>query len=72
LELTVEQQEVIQEYIAASVAVHVYRQMRVAQATLDRAGVAGCLIIGNCSNGTCNVIGNCSSSSRLGPPVHID
>ncbi|WP_167365278.1 hypothetical protein [Mesorhizobium qingshengii] len=43
------------------IAIHVYRELQIRN---DLAKVAGCSIIGNCSNGSCDIIGNCSSSSK--------
>jgi hypothetical protein len=62
LDLTADQQSVLEEMVAAGVAVQLYRQAKL----IDPVGPrAGCSIIGNCSNGSCDIIGNCSSSSHL-------
>jgi hypothetical protein len=62
LDLTAEQRTRLEQMVAASVAVNLYRQLEFVDPAVLRAG---CNIIGNCSNGSCNIIGNCSSSSKL-------
>lgn len=61
LRLSVEERERVTEAAADLIAVHVYRELRTFQKGSE---VAGCSIIGNCSNGSCDIIGNCSSSSK--------
>jgi hypothetical protein len=60
--LTVEDRERVAQVAGELVAVHVYRELQ--KANDFARSVAGCNIIGNCSNGSCNIIGNCSSSSK--------
>ncbi len=65
LDLSAQQVASLEETVAANVAVQVYRQIQAARSTAEQV-VAGCKIIGNCSNGGgCNIIGNCSSSSQM-------
>ena len=61
LRLSAEEREHVTQVTGELVAVQVYREL---QRLNDLARVAGCAIIGNCSNGSCNIIGNCSSSSK--------
>ncbi|HEY5724056.1 MAG TPA: hypothetical protein VIT45_17235 [Allosphingosinicella sp.] len=61
LRLAVEDRERVAEVAADLVAIHVYRELRIRNKGSE---VAGCSIIGNCSNGSCDIIGNCSSSSK--------
>jgi len=61
IRLASEDRETVAQVTSDLIAVHVYREL---QRTNDLAKVAGCAIIGNCSNGSCNIIGNCSSSSK--------
>jgi hypothetical protein len=56
-----EEREQVADLTADLVAIHVYRELQIKN---DLARVAGCNIIGNCSNGSCDIIGNCSSSSK--------
>jgi len=63
--LTAEQRDALSERVAALTAINVYRELRQARALAMRAGLAGCNIITNCSNGSCNIITNCSSSSQV-------
>jgi len=56
-----EERERVADMTADLVAVNVYRELQVKN---DLSRVAGCNIIGNCSNGSCDIIGNCSSSSK--------
>jgi hypothetical protein len=60
--LAVEERERVAGVTADLIAIHVYREL---QSRNDLARVAGCNIIGNCSNGSCDIIGNCSSSSKM-------
>ncbi|MEA2412118.1 MAG: hypothetical protein QOC77_2679 [Thermoleophilaceae bacterium] len=57
LQLTAEQRNVVEESIAAHVAVQLYRQFRLVQENPELAKAAD-------SSG-CNIIGNCSSCSKL-------
>lgn len=59
--LSAEDRETIAQATSELVAIQVYREL---QAQNELAKVAGCSIIGNCSNGSCDIIGNCSSSSK--------
>ncbi|RGP35561.1 hypothetical protein [Pseudotabrizicola alkalilacus] len=59
--LSVEEREKVVDHVGELVAVHVYRELQIKN---KLAEVAGCNIIGNCSNGSCDIIGNCSSSSK--------
>lgn len=59
--MSAEEREQVGQLTGEFIAVQVYRELRM-QTELRR--VAGCAIIGNCSNGSCNIIGNCSSSSK--------
>jgi hypothetical protein len=61
LNVLVEDREKVAQVTGELIAVHVYRELQRAN---ELAKVAGCAIIGNCSNGSCNIIGNCSSSSK--------
>jgi len=61
LRLSVEEREKVAQVTGELIAVQVYRELQRAN---DLVKVAGCAIIGNCSNGSCNIIGNCSSSSK--------
>lgn len=61
LRLSVDERERVAQVTGELIAVHVYRELQIRN---DVARVAGCAIIGNCSNGSCNIIGNCSSSSK--------
>jgi len=61
LNISVEDREKVAQVTGELIAVHVYREL---QGANELAKVAGCAIIGNCSNGSCNIIGNCSSSSK--------
>ena len=61
LRLSVIDREKVAELTGELVAIHVYRELRRIN---DRVKLAGCAIIGNCSNGSCDIIGNCSSSSK--------
>jgi hypothetical protein len=61
LDVSVEDRENVAQVTGELIAVHVYRELQRAN---ELAKVAGCAIIGNCSNGSCNIIGNCSSSSK--------
>lgn len=60
-QLSSEDRETIAQATSELVAIHVYRELQVKN---ELAKVAGCSIIGNCSNGSCDIIGNCSSSSK--------
>lgn len=59
LNITVSDREEVAQVMGELIAVHVYREL---QRINEIAKVAGCAIVGNCSNGSCNIIGNCSSS----------
>jgi hypothetical protein len=59
--LSVEEREKVVDLAGELIAVHVYRELQIKN---KLAEVAGCNIIGNCSNGSCDIIGNCSSSSK--------
>ena len=59
LKIAVEDREKVEQVTGELIAIHVYRELQRAN---ELAKVAGCAIIGNCSNGSCNIIGNCSSS----------
>jgi hypothetical protein len=61
MKLNFEDREKIADVAGELIAVHVYRELQIKN---DLAKVAGCNIIGNCSNGSCDIIGNCSSSSK--------
>jgi hypothetical protein len=61
LRLSVDERERVAQVTGELIAVQVYRELQMKN---DVARVAGCAIIGNCSNGSCNIIGNCSSSSQ--------
>jgi hypothetical protein len=61
LRLSVDERERVAQVTGELIAVQVYRELQIRN---DVARVAGCAIIGNCSNGSCNIIGNCSSSSK--------
>lgn len=61
LNISVADRENVAQVTGELIAVHVYRELQRAN---ELAKVAGCAIIGNCSNGSCNIIGNCSSSSK--------
>ena len=61
LGLSIEERERVAQATGELIAVQVYREL---QRVNDLVRVAGCAIIGNCSNGSCNIIGNCSSSSK--------
>lgn len=61
LRLSVADREEVTSVTGELIAIQVYRELQKAN---DLARVAGCAIIGNCSNGSCNIIGNCSSSSK--------
>jgi hypothetical protein len=61
LRLLVEDRENVAQITGEFIAVQVYRELQKAN---ELAKIAGCNIIGNCSNGSCNIIGNCSSSSK--------
>lgn len=61
LRLSVVDREQVAQVTGELIAVQVYRELQLKN---DLARVAGCNIIGNCSNGSCNIIGNCSSSSK--------
>jgi hypothetical protein len=61
LRLSIDERERVAEVTGELIAIQVYRQLQIRN---DMARVAGCAIIGNCSNGSCNIIGNCSSSSK--------
>ncbi len=61
LTFIVEDREAVAQAAGELVAVQVYREL---SRRNDLLRVAGCAIIGNCSNGSCNIIGNCSSSSK--------
>jgi hypothetical protein len=59
--LSVEEREMIADMTGELIAIQVYRELQIKN---ELAKVAGCSIIGNCSNGSCDIIGNCSSSSK--------
>lgn len=61
MRLSIEDRERIADVGGELIAIQVYRELQIKS---DLAKVAGCNIIGNCSNGSCDIIGNCSSSSR--------
>jgi hypothetical protein len=61
LRLSVEDREGVAQLTGEFIAVQVYREL---QSFNDYLKIAGCAIIGNCSNGSCNIIGNCSSSGK--------
>lgn len=59
--LSAEDRESVAQVVGELIAVQVYRELQIRN---DLIQVAGCSIIGNCSNGSCDIIGNCSSSSK--------
>jgi len=61
IRLATEDREKVVEVTGELVAIQVYREL---SRLNELAKVAGCAIIGNCSNGSCDIIGNCSSSSK--------
>lgn len=61
LGLSATDREKVAEVTSDLIAIHVYRELQIRN---DLTKVAGCSIIGNCSNGSCDIIGNCSSSSK--------
>lgn len=62
LRVAVADRDDVEQVVGELVAVQVYREL---QRINDGVRVAGCAIIGNCSNGSCNIIGNCSSSNEI-------
>lgn len=61
LGLSATDREIVAQVTSELIAIQVYRELQIRN---DLARVAGCSIIGNCSNGSCDIIGNCSSSSK--------